>query len=239
MISAEYYMHTVGAYDNVIFAGVDNHTLTFGMEKQQTIGADWCIFDDFTLTYYGNQPESYRQWLTEMKKKKLSYASVTVSNCYSDAYNTAYKASANDRASAIAAMKAIDAAAEEIAYNAELWAEYKQVGEEALAILNGNEYSDEAKDFLRIYYELVYQKRLSELELTNEQLPRAIEELRTYIGYIQSGEWTGISGIPDNCISSMKSAKIFTIDGKQVCQPNQHGLYIMQGHDGKIRKVLR
>lgn len=232
MISAEYYMHSLNVYDNVIFAGVDNHTLTFGMEKQQTVNADWCIFDDFTLTYYGNQPESYRQWLTEMKKKKLSYTTATVSNCYRDAYDTAYKVSANDRASAIAAMKAIDAAAEDIAYNAELWAEYKQVGEEALAILNGNEYSDEAKDFLSTYYELVYQKNLSELELTNEQLPRAIEELRTYIGYIQSGKWTDISEIPENCIPSMKSAKIFTLDGKLVSRPNQHGLYIMRGRDG-------
>ena len=237
MISAEYYMHSLNAYDNVIFAGVDDHTLTFGMEKQQTIGSDWCIFDDFTLTYYGNQPESYRLWIREMKKRKLSYSATSVSKCYYDAYNDAFNVTVNDRSEATAAMQTFDAAAEEIAYNAELWAEYKQVGEEALAILNGNEYSDEAKDFLRIYYELVYQKRLSELELTNEELPRAIEELRTYIGYIHSGEWTGISEIPDNGISSMKSAKIFTVDGKQVSQPNQHGLYIMQGLDGKVRKV--
>ena len=151
MIAAEYYMHTVGAYDNIIFAGVDDHTLTFGVRKTQAAGQDWCVFDDFSLTYSGNQETAYRQWLTEMKKKKVSYTSVTVSNSYLSAYNTAFSATASDRASAIAAMQAIDAAWEEIAVNAELWAEYKQVAAEAEALLDSNLYSEEAKGFLRAY----------------------------------------------------------------------------------------
>lgn len=174
-----------------------------------------------------------------MKRKKLSYTSVTTSNCYKDAYNTAFSATANDRASAIAAMQAIDVAWENIALNAELWAEYKQVGKEAEAILNGTEYSEEAKSFLRAYYRSVYQRNLSVLELTNEQLPDAIEELRAYLNMLSTGEWTSISEMLESSISSMKWAKIFTIDGKSVFAPHQKGLYILQDSDGKVRKVLR
>lgn len=239
MIAAEYYMHSVNTYDNLIFAGVNTHSLTFGVKKDQSAGMDWCVFDDFTLTYYGNTPESYAKWLTEMKRKKLNYATVTTSNCYKEAYNTAFSATADTRASAIAAMRAIDIAWEAIALNAELWAEYKQVGKEAEAILNGNEYSEEAKNFLRDYYRSVYQRNLSALELTNEQLPEAIEELRAYLNMLSTGEWTGISQLPESQISSMKWAKFFTIDGKSVSVPQQQGLYILKGADGKVRKVLR
>ena len=239
MISSEDYMHSLGAYDNIIFAGVDNHTLTFGVRKSQAAGVDWCVFDDFTLTYYGNQPTAYRQWLTDMKKRKLSYTGVTVSKCYSDAYNAAYHALASDRASAIAAMQAIDAAAEEIAINAELWAQYKQVAAEAEAMLGSNQYSEEAKAFLRSYYEQVYQKRLSQPELTNEQLPKAIEELREYMNLVNTGEWTSISFIPeDNGQWSIINGQ-WTLDGRSVTAPKHPGIYIKQGSDGKLRKVLR
>ena len=239
MIAAEYYMHSLKAYDNVIFAGVDNNTLTLGASKSQTIDGDWCIFDDFTLTYYGNQPEAYGKWLTEMNKKKLNYSGVTVSTSYLNAYNTAFSATASNRAEAIAAMQAIDAAAEEIAINAGLWAEYKQVGAEAEAILESNLYSEDAKAFLRAYYEDVYQTRLSDLELTNEQLPDAIQELRDYLDLVSTGEWTGISIIPAFTQGEGEGKVQWTIDGKSVVNPRQSGLYIKRSSDGRYRKVVR
>ena len=234
MIAAEYYMHSLSYFDNVIFAGVDNHTLTFGVSKSQAAGMDWCVFDDFTLTYYGNQPTAYQTWLREMKKKKLGYVTVTVSKSYLDAYNAAYSASASDRESAIAAMQGIDAAWEDIALNAELWAQYKQLAAEAEGLFNSNKYSEESRDFLRSYYERVYQTRLSELDLTNEQLPQAIEELRAYMDMMCTGEWLGISPLIKD-----RTEGQWSIDGKPVSDTQQPGLYIIRSSDGKLRKVLR
>lgn len=55
MIAAEYYMHQLGYYDNKLLISVDNSgELTIGVRKTNTINEDWSIFDDFTLTYYGN-----------------------------------------------------------------------------------------------------------------------------------------------------------------------------------------
>lgn len=239
MIAAEYYMHTVNVYDNVIFAGVDNHTLTFGVRKDKSAGLDWCVFDDFTLTYYGNQSTSYRQWLSDMKKRKLAYTTVTVSKSYLDAYNAAFSASATDRASAIAAMQAIDVAWEEIAINAELWEEYKQVAAEAEAILNGNQHSEGAKSFLRDYYMSVYQKHLAALDLSNDELPEYIEELRDYINWAITDGWTGISEVPTDNVQWSKLNGQWSIDGRSVANPQQPGLYLIKGHDGKVRKVLK
>ena len=239
MIAAEYYMHTVNVYDNVIFAGVDNHTLTFGVRKDKSAGLDWCVFDDFTLTYYGNQSTSYRQWLSDMKKRKLAYTTVTVSKSYLDAYNAAFSASATDRASAIAAMQAIDVAWEEIAINAELWEEYKQVAAEAEAILNGNQHSEGAKSFLRDYYMSVYQKHLAALDLSNDELPEYIEELRDDINWAITDGWTGISEVPTDNVQWSKLNGQWSIDGRSVANPQQPGLYLIKGHDGKVRKVLK
>ena len=238
MISAEYYMHSLSAYDNVIFCGVNNHTLTFGVRKGQMKDFDWCVFDDFTLTYYGNEYTAYRQWVIEMRKKKVSYSGVTVSKSYLNAYNSAYNVSATDRASAIAAMRAIDAASEEIAANAGLWAEYKQVGAEAEAMLGSNQYSKKAKSFLQEYYRLVYQTNLSQLELTNEQLPAAIEELREYMNLVSTGGWTGIGLTP--LLPEKAERKVFDIQGRPVVNgKSPRGLYIIEGSDGTFRKVLR
>ena len=239
MISAEYYMHSLKTYENVVFAGVENHTLTLGVQKKQMAGMDWCVFDDFSLSYYGNTPESYRQWLVEMKKKKVSYSNVTVTKSFSDEYNNAFSATASTREEAIAAMKAIEAAAEKIAQNALLWAEYKQAGSEAEAVLNSDEFSDEAKSYLFSYYMNVYQRNLNELELTSEQLPAATSELRTYIVMIYTGTWTGISECSADGDAQTRVEGQWTIDGKRVVGTKQPGMYIIRNSDGTLRKVLR
>lgn len=246
MISAEYYMHSLNAYNNVVFVGVDNHTLTLGVTKQQTAGLDWCVFDDFTLTYYGNQPEAYRLWLTEMRKKKLSYTGVTVSSSYLQAYNSAYNTTASSKAEAVAAMKAIDIAAQEIAVNAGLWAEYKQAASEAEEVLASDVFSDEAKAFLFAYYSNSYTRALNNLELTNEQLPHAINELRTYIVMVYTGEWTGIASPKSE---SLEEVGVYDLSGCKIADgqsPNgkwsnakRPGLYIIKGGDGKVRKLIK
>jgi hypothetical protein len=136
-------------------------------------------------------------------------------------------------------MKAVDAAAEDIAFNAELWTAYKQLGETALAILNDNKYSEEAKDFLRSYYELVYQKRVSELELTNVQLQKAIEDLQLNIDMTSNGQWTDITTVPERQNDKTTNQQIYTMDGRPVTSGSgQHGLFIIRGTDGRFRKVL-
>ena len=241
MISAEYYMHELKAYSNVIFVSVTNHTLTFGVQKKQGIEWDWCMFDDFTLTYYGNQSEVYPFWFSEMKKRKLSYAGITVSNSYKEAYDEAYNATVNTRIQAIRAMKVIDTASENIAINAGLWAEYKQAGAEAQEVLGSDKYSDQAKAYLNTYYVTCYQRNLTDLELTNEQLPWYTDELRAYINQVCTGEWVGITSPNEdgNPFSVGTQAELYDLSGRQIVNCKLHGLYIQRATDGTLRKVLR
>lgn len=229
MISAGYYMHSVGAYENVVFASVKDHTLTFGVRKDQSAGMDWCVFDDFTLTYYGDQSTAYKQWLAEIKKKKVSYLSVTVSKNYLNTYNNAFSATATNREEAIAAMQDIDAAWQEIALNAELWAEYKQLAKETTVMFNDDHYSQESKTMLRYYYQNVYVSNLEELALTNEELPLAIAELREYMNAANTEEWTGLSQTHGVTDEMSKPARIYTPDGRLTGYPRKPGLYIING----------
>jgi len=238
MIAAEYYMHALNAYANVVFAAVNNHQLTIGVKKHQSVGMDWCVFDDFTLTYYGNTELSYRTWLTEMKKKKLNYASVTVSECYNEAYSNAFSVIPANRDEAIDAMKAIDVAGEEIALNAELWDEYKQAAQDVNKVLDSGQYSDESKDFLRYYYENTYLRNLTECKLTNQQLMEAMNELRIYIIMTCTGEWTGIPQLKDDSVGNSDRQDCWTIHGQAVNAPQRPGLYIMRRSDGTTKKML-
>jgi hypothetical protein len=184
MESAEYYMHTLNAYSNKVFVGIDDHTLTLGVLKKQAAGTDWCVFDDFTLTYYGNQPEAYQLWLSEMEKMKVSYANMTVTKAYYEEYATANNATADNRRQAIAAMHAIEAAADKIALNAALWAEYKKLGSEAETLLDDPNRYNLSKQPLAKYMEQTYAKNLEELKLTNDQLRGEIETLASLVSQV-------------------------------------------------------
>lgn len=239
MIAAEYYMHTLSAYNNTVFMGVDDHTLTLGVKKSQTLDGDWCMFDDFTLTYYGNQTDAYKTWLSEMKKKRFTYTTITVSKPYSEAYNAAYSATVTNRAEAIQAMRNVEAAAEEIALNASLWAEYKEAASKAEEAIESGNLSDGAKEFLRLDCLEIYQKHLSELLLTNQQLRQAISELRFRIALAKTGGWTDIPSVPKESASPSSPTLQWTIDGRFVRSTQRSGLYIIKGSDGSFRKVLR
>ena len=238
LISAEYYMHSLSAYNNKVFVGTNNHALTIGVKKDRSAGMDWCAFDDFTLTYYGNQAEAYQLWITEMRKVRVTYTTVTVTKSYSDRYDEVYNVTVSNLAQAVLAMKVINTAAEAIAINAELWAEYKQAASVAEELLEGNDIGEDAKEFLRTYCQSVYQQNLSDLLLTNEELPRAIDELYDYIELTRSGQWTGIATTPAST-DVLPADAFFTLDGKSVARPLHHGLYIQRCADGSVRKILR
>ena len=239
MISAEYYMHTINAYSNKVFVCVDNGTLTLGVLKRQAAGTDWCVFDDFSLTYYGNETTAFQYWLTETKRTKLSYNLVTVSKPYLDAYNSAYNATATNKREAIRAMRVIDAAANAIGLNASLWEAYKQVGSEAAKLIDDFTYTVAQRTFLRNYYKEHYVKDLEELTLTNAELPVATSELRRYIDLMISGEWKTVGISTPDSHPTTAPASFFTLDGKRTGTPQQRGLYLRRASDGSVRKVLR
>ena len=53
-MSAASYFFSAGLYWNTVYVEVTNGTLKFGVKKSTTVGADWTIFDNFRLQYFGN-----------------------------------------------------------------------------------------------------------------------------------------------------------------------------------------
>lgn len=49
-----------------VFVPVEDNKLRIGVVKTTLLDTDWSIFDDFTLTYYGDADDAYQLWRDEM-----------------------------------------------------------------------------------------------------------------------------------------------------------------------------
>ena len=194
MTRAEYFMHTLGKYDNKLMLAVpEGEALTIGVKKDVNIGDEWSIFDDFTLTYYGNAADAYQLYLDETLK---SFPGITVDdgvvytesylNAYEEATKSGAKASTLDEANTvIAAVKQTEA---DLRKNISLWAQWQKDIETAF---NKYTVADGYKDLyetgvLADYYDMDdngdggpgRETLLAEHSLTNEELEAEIARVK-------------------------------------------------------------
>ena len=89
MEAAEYYMHTLGLYANLVPVEVAeaDATLRIGVQKTTTLDGDWSIFDDFSLIYCGNGDDRWVGYAKTLAAKYPDYAGTTA---VTEAYKTAY-----------------------------------------------------------------------------------------------------------------------------------------------------
>ena len=89
MEAAEYYMHTLGLYANLVPIEVSeaDATLRIGVKKETTITDDWSIFDDFSLIFCGAGDDRWVGYAKTLAAKYPDYANTTaVTASYKDAY---------------------------------------------------------------------------------------------------------------------------------------------------------
>ena len=145
MVAAEHYMHKLGLYKNTVFSNVEDGTLTIGLFKNQKVGADWLIVDDWSLTYYGAGADAYQLWSdTELAKKAYTPAEGAL---YTESYLAALTAAttgktATNKAEVEANIAAAEAARADLNENMALWAEWKKLVEEASKMAYADEYQD-------------------------------------------------------------------------------------------------
>ena len=189
MASAEYYMHTLGLYDNFLFVEVGaDKAMRIGVKKTgDMLTGDWAIFDDFSLLYFGNEaaslPKAYEKAFTLKNTIKVAEGTA-VTQQYVDAYEAAVKAAATKAvattADAQAALEAsyddVDAAAAALRKNLSLWGEWEQ------AILDGQKVKGEGNDELDEYIEYdVPEIRADGYKLTNEEIEKDIAQVKAWI----------------------------------------------------------
>ena len=190
MVAAEYYMHTLGMYNNTIFAEVAGSELTIGVKKEKTVTDDWSIFDDFSLVYCGEGAEGYSAYVNYYKKNMFTlvhneYNTDDVANMgdknytksYADAFN-ALSVTAGSAEEALAAIANLEnsEAAKALRENIALWAEYMAAVkkcyntslETGLDVL----YTEELGEW--VAYDAI--EDWNAQELTNEELRAQIDE---------------------------------------------------------------
>ena len=145
MVAAEHYMHNLGLYKNTVFSNVEDGTLTIGLFKNQKVGADWLIVDDWSLTYYGAGADAYQLWSdTELAKNAYTPAEGAL---YTESYLAALTAATTSKAAASKAeveanIAAAEAARADLNENMALWSDWKKLVEEASKMAYADEYQD-------------------------------------------------------------------------------------------------
>ena len=145
MVAAEHYMHNLGLYKNTVFSNVEDGTLTIGLFKNQKVGSDWLIVDDWSLTYYGAGADAYQLWSdTELAKNAYTPAEGAL---YTESYLAALTAATTSKAAASKAeveanIAAAKAARADLNENMALWSDWKKLVEEASKMAYADEYQD-------------------------------------------------------------------------------------------------
>lgn len=122
-----------GYYENKVFFAIAEGNVKLGVKKEVNRGTEWATFDNFKLMYFGNAAEAYQYWVNQTPK--TDYSESVVSDKYLQAYEAAFAATATNKAEAIEAMKAIQAASDSIAENSKLWAELQKKYDDGMSMV--------------------------------------------------------------------------------------------------------
>ena len=193
MATGDYFFHTLNQYANKLFVAVDETgELTIGVKKSSLIDGDWSLFDDFSLTYFGNGADACNLYLQESLKNYGEYViddNTLYTKSYLEAYQAAYSntsVTASTLAEVNAILKGIDDAKAALDKNIELWKKYQKLLSEAENIRNNDEYDgieewDELCDYLFEDVEDI----LDEVKLTNEELEAEMAKITSWMETIE------------------------------------------------------
>ena len=179
MVAADVFFNAGYCNDNGVVALVNDGNLKAGVRKSTTIGGDWSIFDNFSLTFYGNGDDAY-QLLKESVKgtmKDFGDLSETIyTYSYFEAYNGVLSAmeSASTKDEILAAISNAKSAAEDLEKNISLWKSFQQYMNEAKAVAVNDGLDPQYTEPCGEWAEFDAQEMLEARTATNEELQEQI-----------------------------------------------------------------
>ena len=191
MAAADHFFHNLHLYANKLYVAVgEAGELTIGVKKSSLIDGDWSMFDDFSLTFYGEAADACNLYLSEALKNFSDYTPEE-GTLYTEAYLTAYREAiagektANNLQEVNAIMSAIDQSYNDLMKNIELWKDYQALLVKGTTMAVNPEYDgiEELYDMMD-YIDMESSEILDALELTNEELEAAIAQLNEWIDTI-------------------------------------------------------
>jgi hypothetical protein len=198
MEAAEYYMHTLGLYANLVPVEVSeaDATLRIGVKKETTLSGDWSIFDDFSLIFCGNGEDRWAGYAKVLAAKYPDYAGTTaVTESYKTAYlNLKNNPSATDKATAEAYLAQLLAAKADLDLNISLWKTFedsvayaKEFVQQRVDMGQGSVPSVAALSSYLTGRGNNATKMIEARALTNDQLKAEIAKINAYIDAIIGG----------------------------------------------------
>ena len=187
MEAAEEYFKQ-GKYSNSLLFSVAADSTIIGLRKTSTISNDWTIWDNWGLKYYGNGQDAYTMWMKSMVAQTPSFDKLPedtyVTTSMVEAYNAAKAGytSASSEAEVLAAFKALNADADSINTNIDLWKQLLSVRDKANdQVVNDDNINGDDKDDLADYIEGELQEKIDDRALTNDEIRAEIANLEVSI----------------------------------------------------------
>lgn len=181
MEAADEFFAAGNCTDNHVFIGVTDGNLKVGVRKDSNVGNDWSIFDNFTLTYYGNGADAYQMWMDEFVASISNYT-IPEGAVYTESYFDAYNAlkTSGIKASSMDEARTVLNVLNDLQNNIALWEEYKAIVATAVAVAARSDlnpdYSEPVGD-----YDMDLDDNLKAHSMDNEALQKLIDEIQAAI----------------------------------------------------------
>ena len=182
MSMGERYMHELGLYDNHVLAMVSDW-LTLGVKKDAILYEDWCLFDDFSLIYYGCGADAYQMYLNHIQER-YEHLIIDEHTLFTEAYllEVNRHRTATTEAEVNNALEDIHHAYDLLQKNIKLWNDWKKVVKRGQSLSSLSCFSDNPQTQRLANY---CHTDATEIEaahsLTNVQLEAEILEVETMI----------------------------------------------------------
>ena len=171
-----------GYYKTRLFFAVEGDTARIGIRKDVAVGNDWTVFDNFSLTYYGNEEAAYGKWLSEFKKGVKDYSGAFCSNIYLEGINSVMEfTQASNKEQVLACEEIINNAVDSVEHNIALWKEFQSVLADAIAVVANDALDPEYTAELGEWIEYDTEDILSARKLLNAELEALIAQKKAEI----------------------------------------------------------
>lgn len=185
MVAADEFFKAGYCNDNFVYIAVNDGNMRIGAKKSTTIDGDWSIFDDFSLTYFGNSDEAYKLILDGAiaNLQELDLSDVVYTTSYYDAYNAAVAAlkSSSTKSEIMGNIQAVSDAKAALDKNIDLWKQMLALRTEAEECA-GNDYLDpNYLDDISDWAGFDFEDLLKDRSMTNEEMEAEIARVKEMI----------------------------------------------------------
>ena len=171
-------------YVSTLIFGTDGDTIRFGLQQDKLRAGNWVLWDNWKLTYYGNQAEAYQLWLEEIKKNAPDFEEDTLyTKSMMEEYRKVLEEKVvNDYASAKETVLQIEQLAAELKKNIEAWKEYIELVSRLKEIIDGQGWDwTETLRNIDDYLKAVAYIQLEKMEWNTEEVKMNTNELESML----------------------------------------------------------